>query len=210
MIRALIRETLPPEQRLALAYAPAQHRDALLAALGLDVRLAQVVTGAREPLLGQIRLAWWHERLADDADPVAGEPLIELLHAAGTERQSLRALVDAWEGLLGDESAETLDSLAAARARALCQAAPEAASDPGAATAAREWALHDLSRIPGPWGDHAARLADAEAWRAPRLPRSQRSLAVLHALARRRRTIGRAGSDPWSILVAVRVGLFGR
>lgn len=210
MTRALIRETLPPPQRLALAYAPAPGRDALLVALGLDLRLAQVVTGAREPMLAQIRLAWWRERLADDAASLAGEPLLELLHGAAADRQPLRTLVNAWEGLLGEETPEALNTLAAARTEALCLASPVADRDPAVRTAAREWALHDLSRLPGGHGAAAARLADAEAWRAPRMARSLRPLAVLHALARRSRRTGRSGPDPGSILVAVRVGLFGR
>lgn len=210
MTRALIRETLMPEQRLALAYAPGQSRDALLAILGLDLRLAQVVTGAREPILAQIRLAWWRDRLTEGAPPVAGEPLLALLDEAGADRTALRALVDAWEGLLDDGAVDAVARLAAARALALCSALPGAYTDTPVRDSIREWALHDLSRLPGEAGEIAARLAAAEAWRPARLPRALRPLAVLHALARCSRRTGDDRPGPASIAVALRVGLFGR
>ena len=52
-------DTLAPMHRLALAYAPAEARPAWAGLLALDARLAGVVRAAREPVLGQLRLAWW-------------------------------------------------------------------------------------------------------------------------------------------------------
>ena len=54
---------LTPLHRLALAYAPAASRGAWLGFLALDMRLAAIVRAAREPMIGQIKLAWWRERL---------------------------------------------------------------------------------------------------------------------------------------------------
>lgn len=210
MDRALILETLPPEQRLALVYAPAWRRDGLLAVLGLDLRLAQVVLGAREPMLAQIRLAWWRDRLADDAAVIEGEPLLQLVQDAVLDRAPLRDLVDGWEGLLGEPAPELAKSLAHTRAEAISYAASRTPVDHAVLTSAREWSLQDLSRIPGPWGILAGKLANAEQWQARRLPREQRFLAVLHALARRSRRSGATGPGPGSIVVALRVGLFGR
>ncbi len=57
-------ETLPTMHRLALAYAPGRTRLAWLALLALDSRLAGVLRSASEPMLAQIRLAWWRDMLA--------------------------------------------------------------------------------------------------------------------------------------------------
>lgn len=210
MTRASLLETLPPEQRLALAYAPARSRDAALAILALDRRLAQVVHGAREPILAQIRLAWWRDRLTEEAAAAAGEPLLAFVREAVSQREPLRDLVDGWEGLLGGPGRDAIDGLARSRALAICSAGSDASDHHAALASAREWALHDLSRIPGQWGALAGELASAEAWQARRLPRSLRPLAVLHALARRSRKSGTDGPGPASIAVALRVGLFGR
>ena len=210
MNRALIRDALPPELRLALVYAPARSRDALLAVLGLDQRLAHMVSGAREPILAQVRLAWWRERLADDAPAIAGEPLLELVRDAAIARAPLRALVDGWEGLVGEPCLEAVAQLADARAAALCRVPTGAANGQAGMASAREWALHDLSRMPGEWGALADSLADAEVWAARPLPRGLRPLAIMHALARRSRKRGSVAQGPGAIAVAVRVGLFGR
>ena len=94
---------LPPVQRLALAYAPTRARPAWLALLALDTRLAQQVRSAREPMLTQIRLAWWHDRLRE---PVSawpqGEPLLVALADWRGQHGSLAQLVDGWEMLLGE------------------------------------------------------------------------------------------------------------
>ena len=55
-------ETLPPEQRLAIAWSTAEARDRLTSMLAFDGRLARIVTRTREPMLGQMRLAWWRDR----------------------------------------------------------------------------------------------------------------------------------------------------
>ena len=57
---------------------------------------------AREPLLGQVRLAWWRDRLGQDpADWPAGEPLLAALRGWQPQFAALAALVDGWELLLG-------------------------------------------------------------------------------------------------------------
>jgi len=52
-------DSLGPLNRLALAYAPQSTRLPLLALLALDMRLAGIVRNSREPMLAQLRLAWW-------------------------------------------------------------------------------------------------------------------------------------------------------
>lgn len=100
-----LRETLPAIQRLALAYAPARTRDATLALLALDGRLAGVLRSASEPMLAQIRLAWWRDILGREAaERPSGEPLVALLEPWGREAGELVALVDGWEQLVETES----------------------------------------------------------------------------------------------------------
>jgi phytoene synthase len=90
-------ETLPPPWRLALAYAPREASAVWLSFLALDVRLAGVVRAAREPMLGQMKLAWWRDRL--NADPRYGPRASPCWRAEGLGRRSQGPvpLVDGWE-----------------------------------------------------------------------------------------------------------------
>ena len=89
--------------RIALASA-GRNRSVWLAAFALDGRIGRMVLGASEPLLGQMRLAWWRDQLAlpESARP-QGDPLLDLIGTewAGHER-ALSDLVDGWEALLGE------------------------------------------------------------------------------------------------------------
>ena len=211
-------EALPVHLRLALSYAPARVRALTLGLLVLDGRLAGIVRGTREPLLGQVRLAWWRDRLCEK--PAAwpeGEPLLALLLLWGAETGALSALVDGWEGLLGDPPlpGDALERFADGRASAFGGLARLLGADPGEAMrAARGWALVDLS---GKLGDaderSAARaLAEQQDWRRVHLPRRLRPLAVLHGLARRAmvRGDGELLAGGTAGLVALRLGLLGR
>jgi phytoene synthase len=209
MSEAAILDSLPVEQRLALAYAPKVTRQKMLAVMALDARLAQLVTAAREPILTQLRLAWWRDRLGEQDSAVKGEPLLALIAAAAIGRAALRDLVDAWEALLGEPDAIAVAHLADARAAAFAATSPGKEATSAVLIAGREWALHDIARRRGEWGDVAARLAGQAAWDRCRLPRPMRSLAILHALARRAQRRPDRQADPGSILVAVRVGLLG-
>ncbi len=209
---------LPPEQRLALAYAPRAARPAFAGLMALDARLARIIRASREPLLAQLRLAWWREQLASPDPAPGGEPLLELLALWGEHRTGLGALVDGWEALLGDAPLEGSrlaafaagrGSAAAALARCLGVAETVAAE---ADRAARNWTLADLAaRLSHPEEVQSARhLVAGAAWHHPRLPRSLRPLAVLHALSRATRGQGALLHGPGSIMLALRVGLFGR
>ncbi|HEY6868328.1 MAG TPA: squalene/phytoene synthase family protein, partial [Novosphingobium sp.] len=135
---------MPPLARLALAYAPARLRADWLAVLALDARLAKVVRQAREPMLAQIRLAWWRERLA--ADPAGwprGEPVLAALAAWGEAAPRLVPLVDGWEALLGDPplAGDSHALFADGRGVAMGALAARAEVDPARAEAAgRQWA----------------------------------------------------------------------
>ena len=71
---------LPIERRLALSYAPRAAQPITLGFLALDNRLAGIVRQAREPLLGQIKLSWWRDRLnAKEQAGALGDPLLAIL-----------------------------------------------------------------------------------------------------------------------------------
>src|SRR5690349_15922803 len=100
-VSALVGELSPP-LRLAIAYAPRPARAAWTALLVLDQRLRRAALGASEPLLGQVRLAWWRDRFRSPASEwPEGEPLLAALAGFDRERVALEALVDGWERVLG-------------------------------------------------------------------------------------------------------------
>ena len=211
-------ELLPVHLRLALSYAPVRVRALTLGLFALDCRLAGIVRGTREPLLGQVKLAWWRDRLGEKAEAwPEGEPVLAVLRLWGAETGALSAMVDGWEGLLGDPplDGDALERFADGRANAFGALARLLQADQGEAMrAARGWALVDLS---GKLGDPSERsvareLAGQLDWQRCRLPRSLRPLAMLHGLARRAmlRGEGELLAGGAAGLVALRLGLLGR
>ncbi len=209
---------LPTEQRLALAYAGAAQRRVLLGLFSLDSRLAAIVRGASEPLIGQLQLAWWRDQLALPAQlRPRGEPLLALLEAWEDEQASLAALVDGWELLLGESPLDPTALAGHAEARAGAWAA--LARLTGASVCANEaqrvgrnWALADLAVRLGQSTERntAVELADRQDWRAACLPCGLRPLAVLYGLARRKRGRAELLDGPLAMVAALRLGLFGR
>lgn len=183
---------LPPPLRLAVAYAPLGVRGPWAALLTFDHRLSRAAAGASEPLLAQLKLAWWRDRMRSPAAQwPRGEPLLAALAPFDTERAALEALVDAWEGLTGEEDGPIgMDRLAAARAGGVAA----------------------LARIAGCAVDRAAVETLAQAWTMPdrveakavRLPRALRPLVILANLPRP------SESGALAMLRIVRLGLFGR
>ena len=90
---------------------PRERRAAIAALWALAGRLTKLLQDAREPLIGQIKLAWWRDMMAMLAsDPEAlpkGEPLLAELQASWAGQRGLDTLVDAAETMLlaGDATA---------------------------------------------------------------------------------------------------------
>jgi hypothetical protein len=115
---------LPPPANLAVAYTPVAFRPSFTLLLQLDGRFADIVWKAREPMIAQIKLAWWRDAFA--TEPVLrpkGEPLLQSLGARGDliSPSALEDLVSAWELLLGEEewAAQDVEAHAALRGDAV-------------------------------------------------------------------------------------------
>ncbi|WP_137679294.1 hypothetical protein [Aurantiacibacter suaedae] len=205
-------ETLPLPQRLALSYAPASARAATLALLALDTRLAGVVLGGGEPMLAQIKLAWWRDRLGEPCDKwPKGEPLLAALEKDLGDGRGLVALVDGWESLLGEQF--DVQEFAAGRAALWEALARRLGADARhVSPPARTWALTDLALGMPPGDERTTIMRAAEAQKQrQRLPRALRPLAVLETLARRALSGNRDAllDGPGAMLLAMRVGISG-
>ncbi len=208
---------LPPLPRLALAYAPKRVRPAWLAVLALDARLGQQLRSQREPILTQIRLAWWRDRLREPAGEwPQGEPLLEALCAWHGQHGQLVALVDGWEMLLGDAplALTALEGFVAGRAaamQALTLVLARPAFAPTAHHAGAGWAIADLvAHLSHPAERAAAQtLATQHDWRLPQMPRVLRPLAVLHGLGARSLKAGVPDRGAGAFLAALRIGILG-
>ena len=210
-----LRASLTPRLRLALSYAPGPFQGRWLALLALDQRLAATVRAAREPMLAQLRLAWWRERLSGETAALpSGEPLLATLAAWGNDLPALAPLVDGWEQMVEPPplARDAFSQLAEARAGAMAAILPAHPSCGEVRRMATNWSLADLAaRVNDPQERASlAAMAGECDWQASRLPSELRPLAVLHALAARDLRKGQDKVTPAGLLLAMRVGLFGR
>lgn len=211
-------DQLSRQLRLALAYAPAAVREATAAVFALDTRLARIGAQTGEPIIAQVKLAWWRDQFGKPVELwPRGEPLLAALADHSVDPARLVTLVDGWEALLASERIDetVADRFADGRAAAFLALAETQDENCNAAvrSAARQWALADLA---AQLGESDARssvfsLAECELGAVFSLPRTMRPLAVLDVLARRalqqRRGLLERPSD---LLLAMRVGIFGR
>lgn len=210
---------LPLAMRLALAYSPAAARLSVGAVFALESRLALIGSRASEPIMAQLRLAWWRDQLSRPARQWAGgEPLLALLATTGLSPQSLVGLVDGWEAV---HLAPTCDrgvaeSLAEGRAGVWLDLAAKLSAGADRAQlglATNRWTFAELAgRMSG--DGRGARIGESPNDHSPgpvALPRQLRSLAVLDALACRALNKGGGMLDsPMAMVLAMRVGIFGR
>ncbi len=192
---------------LATLYAPEAVRPALIVVHALDLELAKVAATTTEPMLGEIRLAWWRERLDGlDRGEVPAQPVLQALAREvlprGVAGAQLARFEDAWLGVLaGPPDAAGLERHVAARGRALFGVlaallgsggggggmADEGGGTDTTAALGRAWAAGEAARAG--WGIAAVP-------RPPRMAPALRSLAGLATLGGRDLARAAAGLPP--------------
>lgn len=214
-----IEQDISDEQRLALSYCAPRLRPMLVAGLALDRRLARIVATANEPMLAQMRLAWWRDTLLQ---PVASRPIGDaVLGAIGSSWQgherSLVSLVDGWEGMIGSEipSRDAFSTFASARAGIFEAVVAVSGSADASVVAehAKLWALVDAAVNNGQQEERAMLAELARAVKVTgRVHREMRGVAVLSALARRSldRGLRPLLEGRGAALTAMKAGLSGR
>ena len=152
MVNVTVTTIEDPERALAMSYAPADRRAGLRALFALDAALGQILRTTREPMVGQMRLAWWREALAKlDAAPPPAEPILQAIATdvlpLGLTGEALATMTDGWELLLGPVDQHAIDVHGRLRGTVLFEGAGAvlgSVNDP-LAQAGRGWALADLA-----------------------------------------------------------------
>jgi phytoene synthase len=182
---------LSDERRIALSHTPADWRPALTSFLNFDALLGRIAGQTSEVILGQMRLAWWRDRLAEPVEQrPGGDAVLDAIsrHWRG-EEAALIALVDGWEVLVASETMGSDSILDFARGRAapfVTLAGNEGRADRIEAAGLR-WACADAAANLTDETERALFIetALAQPRARGRLPKSLRGLAVLEALAER-------------------------
>lgn len=180
---------LDPDRKLALAYVPAAARPGIEALWRLDVAFAAILATGTQPMISQMRLAWWREALERlDTAPPPAEPVLQALAAHVLPKVSgaeLAAMEEGWLLLTAEEAltAEALADYAQLRGGLLFTYAARLLGDSHfpVAQAGEVWAAADLAR-------HSRRVEEIRLPpSAPRMkwPRRLRPLGMLAMLASR-------------------------
>lgn len=186
---------LDPDRTLALSYVPAEKRPALGALWRLDAALGAVLAGGREPLLSQIKLTWWRDRLIElDRAPAPAEPVLQEVAARVVSRairgEQLARMEEGWAVLLGEDplTAAELETYAVGRGALLFRYSSSLLGyqlNEKVKRAGEGWALADLARHSNAVDAAAAleaagvKLADVTAQRWPVVMRPLGMLAML-------------------------------
>jgi phytoene synthase len=207
-----VEPSLTPDLRdpRVMVAVPRERRAAKAALWELAARLTRLLRDAREPLIGQIKLAWWRDMTGLLAtDPAAlpkGEPLLAELQQSWAGQGGLDTLVDAAEAMLLAESGEAREEAATAFGAALFGLSG------GADAAGKRWGL--LWAAASQESEADARTLFAAARAAPPPPRATfHGMRALLMLDRWAGTIAaRGGERRWRRegLLLLRIGLFGR
>ncbi len=159
-------DSLDPDRTVALDHVPHARRDAVLALWSLDVALGHVVRTTREPMVGQMRMAWWHERLsALDAGERLAEPVLAALAAHVLHHDvsgaAMAGMIDGWELLLDAPPlrADTLSLYARERGGRLFALSAVLLGGHASEAAGARWALVDLACHANPALANSAREA---------------------------------------------------
>ena len=189
---------LDPDRTLALAYLPDGVRPAIEALWRLDATMAAILATGTQPLITQMRLAWWREALERlDIAPPPAEPVLLALATyvlptvSGAE---LAAMEEGWLQLLSEEALGEgeLARYAALRGGLLFQFSARLLGDTGfpVERAGESWALADLARHSRRKDESKLPVPESKT----RWPKNLRPLGMLVMLARR--DLERFGKKP--------------
>lgn len=118
----------------------------MTALFALDLTFARVVETTTEPRLGEIRLAWWREALAQlDTAPPPAEPVLTALAAAVLPRVSGAVMAGLEDGALSWLAGDFAEA-ARLRGGQLFGAATALLGGGDAGSAGEAWAAGDLRR----------------------------------------------------------------
>lgn len=207
---------------LASSYGDVQMRSWCHALFVFDAQLAAIVLQAREPMLAQIRLQWWHDVICKPAAarPTANPVLAALLplEAQGLDLQaSLGPVIRGWEAVLDSDDGEAVADYAQGRG-ALLRAfgiLDTRADRDGLARIGQAWALWDMVRFHRRSAalDEAVRSIDASALRLVDVPRKLRPISMIARAVRldiAKGQMDRPWGSPGVFLGLVWHGLTGR
>ncbi len=184
---------LPPE-RLALSYAKGVNREILELLLVLNTRLADIGNKTSEPLIAQMRVAWWNDVIAKPADiRPKGEPLLQMLSVLETHggapdlAKAMLGLVEAWSVIFvqPDWTQDALTHYADAKSDAVFGyyarlTNVSQANQNAAVSLGRRWALDDLlSHCQTSQQYDAVITASGDDEHVLHLPRALRALSIL-------------------------------
>ncbi len=102
-----------PERFLTVLFAPERHRESLFALYAFNLEVAKIREVVSEPMLGEIRLQWWREAIAEiyAATPrrhAVVEALADAVRSADLPRDPFERLIDARARDLDEEPPATL------------------------------------------------------------------------------------------------------
>ena len=105
-----------PERFLTALFAPDRCRESLFALYAFNLEIAKIREVVSEPMLGEIRLQWWRESIAEiyEATPrrhAVVEALAAAVRDADLPRDAFDGLIDARALDLAEDPPETLDRL---------------------------------------------------------------------------------------------------
>jgi phytoene synthase len=96
-----------PDRFLTCLFAPTDRREALFALYAFNIELARIREIVTEPMMGQIRLQWWREALADLYEGrVRGHQVLQAMAATipnAIDQDLLQDMIDAREMDLQEE-----------------------------------------------------------------------------------------------------------
>jgi len=107
-----------PDRYLSALFAPEERRPLLFALYAFNHEIARIGDTVREPMMGEIRLEWWREAIAEaqDGRPRAHDVVrgvAELFARVGPPLEPLEAMIDARQFDLGGEFFADLNALVA-------------------------------------------------------------------------------------------------